>query len=222
MFFTIFPWAAFVEGLWFWYSLCTSWRVFLLLCDWNVDPCLCDSLGEKQRCVVLLLKSCLSRGMLIMHSSPWSHCGLYSVLWPKLWLLQRKVWDFSVNRCLYLVGIICFTPVLKPDPTSFHRIKQPPKMKKPNKWLLQILCDHHSAVTQWMLGAKLNLQAQSCINNCSVSVPFFSTSWKSPLVFSFYESTYTLQSIHITVSFWLTQWPELHKPLAIRFYPAFE
>jgi len=120
MFFTIFPWAAFVEGLWFWYSLCTSWRVFLLLCDWNVDPCLCDSLGEKQRCVVLLLKSCLSRGMLIMHSSPWSHCGLYSVLWPKLWLLQRKVWDFSVNRCLYLVGIICFTPVLKPDPTSFH------------------------------------------------------------------------------------------------------
>lgn len=101
MFFTIFPWAAFVEGVWFWYSLCTSWGVFLLLCDWNVDPCLCDSLGEKQRCVVLLLKSCLSRGMLIMHSSPWSHCGLYSSLWPKLWLLQRKVWDFCQQMPLF-------------------------------------------------------------------------------------------------------------------------
>lgn len=68
---------------------------------WNVDPHLCDSSGEKQRCVVLLLKSCLSRGMLIMHSSPWSHCGLYSVLWPKLWLLQRKVWDFCQQMPLF-------------------------------------------------------------------------------------------------------------------------
>lgn len=32
---------------------------------WNVEPRLCDSLGEKLRCVVLLLKSCLSRGMLV-------------------------------------------------------------------------------------------------------------------------------------------------------------
>ena len=71
---------------------------------WNANAPLCMILlAVKQSCPVPPLKFWLFWRTLVMHISPWNcSVALYLVFWPKLWQLQRYLWDFLSTTGVFL------------------------------------------------------------------------------------------------------------------------